>query len=165
MKSCHLSLSPSPPPLFPGTPWSSAQPCLFPDRGFWDQKSPLLSVLTVMDCGSALLVCELGAGLGRGSRSGVPGKAPAFLASGRPRSPASTRPPLGQRPGLYFEEAGCSPCHCAFFFSFSPRLSWARVMCIFLLPFVWSGFAPRVNYKEDLIFGETESQLPQYRFV
>ncbi|KAM5312233.1 beta-galactosidase-1-like protein 3 isoform 1-T1 [Glossophaga mutica] len=49
-----------------------------------------------------------------------------------------------------------SPSH------FSPCLSWARIMCTFLLPFVWSGFAPRVNYKGDLISGETESQLHQY---
>ncbi|XP_074177397.1 beta-galactosidase-1-like protein 3 [Rhinolophus sinicus] len=47
---------------------------------------------------------------------------------------------------------------------FSPCLSWKRIVCIFLLPFILSGLAPSIKYKEYLISGEARPQLPQSRF-
>ncbi|XP_054443455.1 beta-galactosidase-1-like protein 3 [Pteronotus mesoamericanus] len=41
---------------------------------------------------------------------------------------------------------------------FSSCLSWTKTMCIFFLPFAWSGFALPANR----ISGQTESQLHQY---
>ncbi|KAM5222666.1 beta-galactosidase-1-like protein 3 [Hipposideros larvatus] len=47
---------------------------------------------------------------------------------------------------------------------FSPCLSWKRIACIFFLPFILSGLAPSIKYKEHLASEETRPQLPQYRF-
>ncbi|XP_019276873.1 beta-galactosidase-1-like protein 3 [Panthera pardus] len=40
--------------------------------------------------------------------------------------------------------------------------SWKRIVCIFFLPVILSGFAPRVKDKEDLIFANAQLQPAQY---
>uniref|UniRef100_A0A8C9M9I7 Galactosidase beta 1 like 3 n=1 Tax=Panthera tigris altaica TaxID=74533 RepID=A0A8C9M9I7_PANTA len=47
---------------------------------------------------------------------------------------------------------------------FSLCFSWKRIVCIFFLPVILSGFAPRVKDKEDLIFANAQLQPAQYRF-
>ncbi|XP_074213324.1 beta-galactosidase-1-like protein 3 [Camelus bactrianus] len=37
---------------------------------------------------------------------------------------------------------------------FSPHLAWRRILCIFFLPFISSGFAPRIKYTDKFIFGK-----------
>ncbi|XP_040486575.1 beta-galactosidase-1-like protein 3 [Ursus maritimus] len=41
---------------------------------------------------------------------------------------------------------------------FSRCLSWKRILCIFFLPFILSGFAPRVKDKEGLIYANAQLQ-------
>ncbi|XP_023095080.1 beta-galactosidase-1-like protein 3 isoform X4 [Felis catus] len=45
---------------------------------------------------------------------------------------------------------------------FSLCFSWKRILCIFFLPVILSGFAPRVKDKEDLIFANAQLQPAQY---
>ncbi|KAM9079567.1 beta-galactosidase-1-like protein 3 isoform 2-T2 [Megaptera novaeangliae] len=44
----------------------------------------------------------------------------------------------------------------------SPCLSWRRVLCIFFLPFISSGFAPRVKHRDSFVF-ENDQLKPDQR--
>ncbi|XP_059785983.1 beta-galactosidase-1-like protein 3 isoform X1 [Balaenoptera ricei] len=44
----------------------------------------------------------------------------------------------------------------------SPCLSWRRVLCIFFLPFISSGFAPRVKHRDNFVF-ENDQLKPDQR--
>ncbi|XP_061058168.1 beta-galactosidase-1-like protein 3 isoform X2 [Eubalaena glacialis] len=43
-------------------------------------------------------------------------------------------------------------------------LSWRRVLCIFFLPFISSGFAPRVKNRDNFVFENDQLKPDQHRF-
>nr|KAF6403419.1 galactosidase beta 1 like 3 [Molossus molossus] len=47
---------------------------------------------------------------------------------------------------------------------FSPCFSWKRMMSIFFLPFISSGFIPRQNYNKDCLLEEAGLPLQPHRF-
>ncbi|XP_070479624.1 beta-galactosidase-1-like protein 3 isoform X9 [Equus przewalskii] len=67
---------------------------------------------------------------------------------------SSARPPLLQPVGMASRPRS-SPC-----------LFWKRILCIFFLPCILSGFSPRVKHKKNLLSGKAQPQLSQYsRFI
>ncbi|XP_066895466.1 beta-galactosidase-1-like protein 3 [Kogia breviceps] len=46
----------------------------------------------------------------------------------------------------------------------SPCLCWRGVLCIFCLPFISSGFAPRVKNRDDFISENDQLKPDQHRF-
>ncbi|XP_007104128.2 beta-galactosidase-1-like protein 3 [Physeter macrocephalus] len=47
---------------------------------------------------------------------------------------------------------------------FSPCLCWRGVLCIFCLPFISSGFAPRVKNRDNFVFENEQLKPDQHRF-
>ncbi|XP_045412506.1 beta-galactosidase-1-like protein 3 isoform X2 [Lemur catta] len=132
LQRSHLSLGLFSFFSFLGTPSPGAQPCPA-------AICPQPPVLTEEDCRTALAValgwsrrrptCDVGSsvalGSGRHSWPLRPAEANAFPFSLPPLSP------------------------------FSQCLSWKRIVGIFFLPFVLSGFAPRLKHKQDVVPGRS----------
>ncbi|XP_058400695.1 beta-galactosidase-1-like protein 3 [Diceros bicornis minor] len=72
------------------------------------------------------------------------------------RRPAAPAPSPGPRL-LRFTGMGSPPRS-------SPCLSWKRILCIFFLPFILSGFPPRVKHKKNLISGNAWPQPLQFNW-